>query len=283
MGDRDYLRYDWQGRPGGSSFWLVRPGTKGLLIALVSVHFLVLVIKGVAPELFGSVYEYFALHPRDVIGKLRVWQLVTHGLLHDPDGIFHLLFNCLWIWFMGSLVEDWLGTRRYLRFCLGATVTAAISYVLFELLSMGVAMAYGASGMAMGLMAYCALRAPNMRVIFFVFPMRLWILAAIILGLDVMGRLSGRGGGVANVAHLGGAFYGLIYFRFGTRFQGVFRAIDRMADEKATRRAQARVERDREMRREVDRILDKVNRDGMAALTEAEKRFLKEASEKLRR
>ncbi len=37
------------------------------------------------------------------------------------------------------------------------------------------------------------------------------------------------------------------------------------------------------MRREVDRILDKVNREGLTALTEDERRYLERAGKRLRR
>ena len=36
-----------------------------------------------------------------------------------------------------------------------------------------------------------------------------------------------------------------------------------------------------ELRQEIDRILDKVNREGMTALTDQERKFLKRASKKL--
>ena len=47
-------------------------------------------------------------------------------------------------------------------------------------------------------------------------------------------------------------------------------------------RARASEHKEREMREELDRILDKVNREGMPALSDEEKRFLKSASDRLR-
>jgi histidinol dehydrogenase len=60
-------------------------------------------------------------------------------------------------------------------------------------------------------------------------------------------------------------------------------AIDRMADDRRRKQQERSREREADLRREIDRILDKVNREGMAALTDEERRFLKQASDKLRR
>jgi len=119
-------------------------------------------------------------------------------------------------------------------------------------------------------------------MLFFVLPIKLWLLAVILILLDVIGLLS-TSGSVAHAAHLGGALYGYLYFKFGSRVTGVFDAIDRFADKRQAERDLKVRRKEADLRREIDRILDKVNREGMAALSEEERRFLKEASGKLRR
>ena len=118
-------------------------------------------------------------------------------------------------------------------------------------------------------------------LLFFVFPVKLWVLAVIVVLIDVIGLLSTQGD-VAHAAHLGGALYGYLYFRYGSRVRGVFDAIDRHADKRAAQNELKRRGQEAELRLEVDRILDKINRDGESALTDEERRFLKEASRKLR-
>jgi len=61
----------------------------------------------------------------------------------------------------------------------------------------------------------------------------------------------------------------------------VFSNIDAMAEKSARKKERKHQARDSELRKEVDRILDKVNREGMSALSEDEKKFLKNASRKL--
>ena len=76
--------------------------------------------------------------------------------------------------------------------------------------------------------------------------------------------------------------YGLLYFRYAARASGVFGAIDRYVEDKKHKKQRRTQRREQEMREELDRILDKVNREGMTALSSAERKFLKETSDRLR-
>lgn len=283
MTSRDYMRHDWDGGGGGprSTFWATTPATKGLLIALGVVHLVVVMSLRWGPEL----YLALSLNPEAVLQRFYVWQLVTATLVHDPYGIMHILFNGLIIWFFGRPVEMRLGTRRFLIFCLAAAVTASLAYLLLAVIESDVRPMVGASGACMGLLILVALWEPNQIVYaMMVLPVRMWVLAVILVFFDLIGAInSSGGGGVAHSAHLGGALYGWLFYRYGGGLEKIFGAIDRYADAHKEKRRQTRDRRDAEMRKEVDRILDKVNREGMAALSDQERRFLKEASGKLRK
>ena len=62
----------------------------------------------------------------------------------------------------------------------------------------------------------------------------------------------------------------------------LFDKIDDADERRRTKKAEKTAREQRELRRELDRILDKVNREGMPSLTSAERKFLKDASNKLR-
>jgi membrane associated rhomboid family serine protease len=277
MPDREYLRHDFG--PRGERFLSARPGTKGLILLLCVVHFLQLLLGRVSPAAGDWIYRWLALHPPAVFGRLRVWQVLTAAFLHATP--FHLLVNCIMLWFFGKMVEDRLGLRRYLLFFVGASVAASIGYIGWALLSEGGGMV-GASGAVMGMVALAALWEPQMTVLFFLFEVKLWVLAIVILGLDLLYAVAGPDG-VAHTAHLGGAAYGWIYFRFGGRIDRFTELFDFSRPEKRLRRELARRDEEQRLRREVDAILDKVNREGMGALSDREKKFLKRASARLRR
>ncbi|MHC4670700.1 MAG: rhomboid family intramembrane serine protease [Planctomycetota bacterium] len=282
MGERDYLRMSF-GRPPRAPFWSTYPATKALLIGLVAIHLVMAFLYSLAPDAWRAVREFLLLHPEHALKRFFVWQLVTCALFHAQGTIWHLVFNGLMIFFFGRIVEQRLGWRRYVYFCLGATAASSLAFLVESALLDQVHPMLGASGLAMGLTVLAACWYPHTTVLlFFVLPMPLWVLAALLVFMDLIMLLQ-MPGSIAHSAHLGGALYGLIYFRYGGGVERIFGAIDRMADKQRLRKQQRRHQRESELRREVDRILDKVNREGMAALSKEERRFLKEASEKLRR
>ena len=281
MVERDYFRHDFEG-PQRRSFWATIPGTKGIIIGLVAIHALVVLSKSMAPAAFDWIQTYLYLSPDDVLRNFYVWQLVTAALLHDPDGLMHILFNSLMIFFMGRLVEQRLGLRRYLWFCLLAAVSASVVYILWAIFMQVRVPMVGASGTVMGMLALVALWYPTLTVMVWgVLPMKMATLALILIGIDLLFVFS-TSGNVANSAHLGGALFGLLYFRYGGRVERLFKDMDRRADRKRATKERQRVVQTDEMRREVDRILDKVNREGLPALTEEERRFLERAGKRLR-
>jgi len=288
VSERDYLRSDWEGGPRspwgrGGGFWSTHPATKAVIFLLVGIHLVLRLLAAVSPEAAGEVYRALMLDPDAVLRRFYVWQIVTGALLHDPNGIGHILFNCFSLYIFGRFVEDWLGPRRYLGFLAASAVAASLAYLLFAVLGNRVYPMLGASGAVMGVLAYVALRAPNLTVLlFFVLPIRMWVLALGAIVLDLLGALS-VDSNVAHTAHLGGALYGLLYFRYGARVEGLFGGVDRLFDQQRVRREKRRHEQEAEMRVEIDRILDKVNREGMTALTDEERRFLRKAGQKLRR
>jgi len=282
MADRDYLRAEYGGDGGGrSSFWATYPVTKALLIGLVGIHLIRALLVRASPDVWYALNDIFLLQPERVLKSFYIWQVVTCAFFHA--GLMHLLFNGLMIFFFGRMVEQRLGMKRYVYFCLGAAVTSSLAFLLESAILDQINPMLGASGVAFGLIILAALWYPRTTVLLFmVIPMRLWVLAAIAVVLELLMLLE-LPGDVAHSAHLGGALYGFLYFRYGSRFGGVFRSIDAMAEKQRQKKEERAREREAKVRREVDRILDKVNREGMAALSKEERRFLKEASEKLRK
>jgi len=278
MSDRDYMRVDWGGQPR-NPFWAKDPGTKVLLIALPLVHVLMVFLHRASPDAHRALRNLLELNPEFVLHRFWIWQLVTGGLLHAD--MWHLLWNWITIFFFGRMVEQRLGFRRFLVFALAANICASLGYLAWSVVLDSVTPALGASGAAMGMITLAALWYPRVTVLLWVIPMQLWFLATFLVFWDLIGALE-RTGGIAHSAHLGGALYGFFYFRYASRMGGVFGAIDRYVDQKKRKRAMRTRRKEQDMREELDRILDKVNREGMSALSDGERRFLKDASDRLR-
>lgn len=279
MSERDYLRGDAGGSFRGA-FWVNSPATKVLLLGICGIHFLLAVLRVASPEGYAALNRLLRLSPRDVLEGWKLWQIVTATFLHHD--LFHLLFNALNLYFFGRMVEERLGTRKFLLFCLGAAVSASFGYLLWSLAQRSVIPMVGASGAVMGLLIAAALWYPQLTVVFFVFPMPLWVLAAILVGMDLLMAFGGSPD-IAHTAHLAGALFGWIWVRHAGLFDPLTRVFRRATESRRRRQDLRRAAEEQHLRGRVDAILDKVNREGMSALTEEERRFLKEASGRLRR
>jgi membrane associated rhomboid family serine protease len=281
VSERDYLRHDFEGRDRRSQFWLTHGATKAIVIGLAAIHVAMAFLKLAAPEKWLEVYLALSLQPDRVLDDGHVWQLLTGPLLHGR--VLHLLVNLMSFWFFGRMVEERLGTKRYLQFCALAALTASLAYLAWAVFRGDIVAMVGASGAAMGLLVLAAFWYPTTTILlFFILPLPLWVAAVLLVLLDLVMAFEATGD-VANTAHLGGALFGFLYHRYGASFGKVLSLFDRFSESRQRQKVRKRAREEADLRREVDRILDKVNREGMAALSEKERSFLKRASGRLRR
>jgi membrane associated rhomboid family serine protease len=191
------------------------------LIAINCVVFLVQI--GLSPseqEAFVSTYalipaRYFALGGFDSTEDLLPF--VTMMFLHG--GWLHLILNMWTLWLFGGVVEDRLGSGRYVAFYLTCGIAAAIAHAAVNPTS--TVPALGASGAIAGVMG-CYMRLfPWARVIvvipiifiplFFELPavvfVGLWFILQLLQGtIDLLSTFTGAG--VAWWAHVGGFLVG---------------------------------------------------------------------------
>lgn len=157
----------------------------------------------------------------DGIRHFYVWQLFTYQLLHA--GPIHLLFNMLWLYMLGPIIEPLMGKRRFVSlYVLSGVVGGAIFLVTQEFAIGGVleeAHLVGASASILGVMAGAVCVAPRMPIQFWFPPVSipLWVIfiAAIVMAMLAI-RVSGMNAG-GEAAHLGGAAAGLIGFTFRSK------------------------------------------------------------------
>ncbi|MFO0872665.1 MAG: rhomboid family intramembrane serine protease [Phycisphaerales bacterium] len=144
------------------------------------------------------------------------WQPLTYQFLHDLGGVWHLLFNMLFLWVFGTAVEGRLGRIGFLAFYLVGGAFAGLVHLLFS--PEPVIGASGAVAACSG--AFLALfpRARVKLVVLF-FIVGVWTVpAAWVIGFyfatDLLSQTTamfGRSGrNVAYAAHLAGYAYGFI-------------------------------------------------------------------------
>jgi len=182
-------------------------GVKAIVIAC-AIGFLLQIIVG------PSITERLGLTPSDVLGHGYVWQLVTYIFLHDTRNIMHLLFNMLGLWMFGSDLEQFWGTRRFIRFFFICGIGAGILFTLLSRLT-GTAdtLTIGASGAVYGVLLAYGVLFPDRIIYWLIFPIPARYFVMIMGGIALFSSVMARNSGVAHVAHVGGMICGYLYLR----------------------------------------------------------------------
>lgn len=227
-----------------------------------------------------------------------VWQFLTYQFLHA--GLWHLLFNCLAIFFFGRPVEMALGGRRFLALYLASGIIGGVIQMLFALMFQSFdAPVVGASAGAAGLVAAFAVLNWQERftllIYFFPVNMRGRTLFWVSVALAVLGILTPNSS-IANAAHLGGILTGFFYVR--RLVQGRWPQSESHVRRNLPRELAARLKENKLWRsqaippaedlsaeeflqKEVDPILDKISAHGIQSLTARERETLEKARAKM--
>jgi membrane associated rhomboid family serine protease len=153
------------------------------------------------------------------------WQLVTHMFMHA--NLSHLMFNMLSLFFIGPMMENSLGSKRFITFFAVCGFGGALLHLAFKWYQINIdgdyalmnVPALGASGAINGLFIGLAYLFPNIELYLMLipFPIKAKYLAIFTLAADLLWGLSGQSTGIAHFAHLGGALFGFLLLLYWTR------------------------------------------------------------------
>ncbi len=188
------------------------PAIKALVIANVAVFLLTL--------LRPNLVYLLGLRPVELVGRLQLWEPLTYMFVHG--GLFHLLFNMLALWMFGVELERMWGTRYFLKYYFATGVGAAIITTVLAFMpgafgdALWGAVTIGASGAVYGILLAYGLYFPTRPIyLYFVFPIQAKYFVMIIGGISLISSVTGSGGGIAHVAHLGGLAVGYVFLKGG--------------------------------------------------------------------
>lgn len=297
MGVRDELTMQW--RTGGTLMRLLLLNI-GVFLLIHLIGLLYFMTGNAEPDLTRWLRSTSDLHTL----ARTPWTVITYMFTHE--GVMHLLFNMLMLYFSGRLFGDLLGGKRLLgNYLLGGVAGLALYVIsyntlpVFERFAAGSTI-LGASAAVMAVFVGIAAYHPDMIVnLMFFGPVRLKYVALVYVLIDLISVRQGANSG-GHIAHLGGALYGYLaagQLRKGhdwslgfvgllERISGLFRSARRSPLRVAkSPRERVRVTSDtdwnagRKAKQErVDAILDKISRSGYDSLTKEEKDFLFRAS-----
>ncbi len=295
IGDRAYMRNQRLARePISATAWVV-----GVLVVFFILN---LIQESAGADLLGwaMLSESAPL----------AWQWLSHGLLHD--GFWHLLGNCLVLWWTGAIVEREHGPRALLAVLASGTLFGALAWALTGLGGDRSGLLIGASAGVYALMLVALLDKLDHQItllLFFFLPVTIkvrWLLIVISLFTALgwaFAELPGRhawphwhaawNDSIAHSAHLGGLLLGWLAWRHfqrtnaGPSYAQIQEPMETDAPSPAfetppEENTPGRPLTSAQARAEMDMLLDKISAGGFGSLTPGEKRRLEELSARLR-
>ena len=236
----------------------------------------------------------------------KPWTLITYFFTHDD--IFHILFNMLFLYWFGKLIDEYLGAKRVIAlYILGGIAGGLIYIVLYNALPYFQAHVegsrmLGASAAAFAVAVGASTLLPNYTFnLIFLGPIRIKFIALFYIILSLAQTVGPNAGG--NLAHLGGAFVGYVFIKLlqsGTDLGKPLYAVMNVWSRLFRKRPSMQVTyRERQVYRstsvyssasssgtiempdqtEIDSILDKISKSGYESLTREEKQKLFKASQ----
>ncbi len=227
----------------------------------------------------------------------RPWTVISYMFTHE--GLLHLFFNLLVLYFGGKIFMEFLGGRKLTWTYLLGGISGAVFYIaafnIFPVFSQVVdqSVALGASASVLAVLVAVATFMPNYSVtLFFMGRVRLKYIAIILVAVDLLSIEKSNPGG--HIAHLGGAFWGFVYILFlkkGTDLSAVFSRAGQWIAKVFKPRPKIRVTYSKrplsddeynhqkaERQKKIDAILDKISATGYESLSREEKELLFKSS-----
>lgn len=282
---------------------ILHSGSKlNLLIGINVVIFLLINIPGVLEQLFitglghdsviqTKAFDYMAMPAYLPRLAERFWTPVTYMFLHN--GVFHILFNMLWLYWLGQLFEEYLGTKRITGLYIAGGLAGALLYGLaFNLIPaftqngmLLTTTVVGASASVMAIVIATATLLPNYSLyLMLIGPVKLKWIALFYVVLDFLSIAGPNAGG--EIAHLGGALFGFIYIKqmqrgnnWGDNLNNLFKPKSKIkVVSRNSGYQRGKNSSNIPQQEEIDRILDKISQSGYDSLNKQEKETLFRAS-----
>ncbi len=276
--------------------------TNDALIGLITVNVAVFVLYHVVLMFYTlfAVRHHFPLDrwlavPADIETLLRrPWTLITYMFFHQ--GILHLLFNMLWLYWFGKIFRTYFSGWQLVNVYILGGLAGAFLYILFYNIFpvfaavKHIAILLGASAgvLAVVMAISCYVPKYTINLLFLGRIKLIYIaLATVVLYIISISTSDNAGG---HIAHLGGALFGYLFAvniqkgkditvwfgRFCAWIGSFFKRKPKMkVAYKRTPTDDWEYNRQKQVNQEeIDHILDKISKGGYDSLTQKEKEIL---------
>ncbi|WP_296312700.1 rhomboid family protein [Winogradskyella sp. UBA3174] len=268
----------------------------GKIIAITTVVFILDLVLSSLLRL--NFIKYFVLPSGFMDFIVQPWSLITYGFIHS--GIWHLLFNMLFLYYLSRIASNLFRTKMilnvyFLGIIVGGLFYLAVANVLPpSFLEVENGILVGASAGISALLVFVALYMPNSEIrLFNVFNVKWKYIALFFIGFDVIRIFMGINQG-GYIAHLGGYILGYFYATklkegkdIGVGFERAMDSVTGWFKPKSNLKTVYRKKIKEEFagktkqefntfnnQKKIDLILDKISKSGYESLTSEEKEFL---------
>jgi len=215
----------------------------------------------------------------------RPWSLITYFFLHIE--IFHLIFNMMFLYWFGTIIQDFIGNKRLVQLFFYGGLAGAAAFILAMntvsfFIAKGPNFLNGASAGVFAVVVAAATIRPNYQVhLLLLGQVRIKYIAAFYVLWSFIETTGSNAGG--NIAHLGGAILGFIFaknFLAASKPQAIFEIKIKEFAQVVNQQFQARKEPETVPEDELNAILDKISQSGYDSLSDYEQKRLFKASQK---
>ena len=243
------------------TWWKQHPVYLAAIVALVgAASMVVYAVLGV-----GVLETYAAFSFNTAFKDWHVWTLLTYPLVNPPT--LWTVLGCYLLWNFGEAVERHLGRRSFVRLLVALMLSSPF---FLTILGLHGGVCAGIQNIEFGTFIAFATLYPRAKISIIIVTLDAWLLAAILVGVDVLVFLSFRSwiSIILLAANVGTAH---AYIRF-EKGELKLPSMPKPAP-KPAKQAKGSTP-------SVDDILDKISSKGMHSLTAEERRILDQASRK---
>lgn len=158
-----------------------------------------------------NIFEKYKFNVGAILRNKEYIRLLSAGFLHGD--LMHLLFNMMTLYFFGPIVNQAFGDFGFLMIYFGSILLGNL-FSLYLYKNQSWYSAIGASGGVSGILFASIAMIPDLPIYFFFIPIPIpgYIFGFLYFAYSVYSMLNPRQqDNIGHAAHLGGAFFGLIY------------------------------------------------------------------------
>ena len=215
--------------------------------------------------------------------KLQPWSIFSFMFIHL--NFVHLIFNMLWLYFIGNIFLQWLDEKQLIFIYLLGGISGGLFFVLcynyIPLLQKNIenTLALGASASIFAIMIAITIYKPDHKIqIPFIQKIKLKNITIFLTIYYIICLSGGNTGGY--LAHIGGGIFSFIYMKqldTSKIFKSIFKNSSKFNEKDSD---YIYNQKQNKKNKEIDIILEKISKSGYKSLNKKEKEILFKSSKK---